>query len=247
MHSQKWEVAAACFQHLELVLDLASRSTVPPGPNAHARQPPGFMVLHDLLAGGHTMQAILHILLPGYQELAAVRPLTLEGAGAAAGGMGGVGGGNGTQLLTNGASGAAGGGLGGAGAGFGGFGAGAPFGGGADGSGAMMAGFGAAGAAAAAYVSPLLQPGEADVLPVKEAAVQAALRVLTAALRMDGAFLSALGRLYSHDRCVCAVVLHGQPPEPLHNFFSNEICFEVLVESNGGVTHTYRMLQVPPP
>lgn len=35
--AQKWEIAAACFQHIELVLELASRSNLPPG-KAH----PGF-------------------------------------------------------------------------------------------------------------------------------------------------------------------------------------------------------------
>ena len=47
--AQKWEIAAACFQHLELVLELAARSTTPPGATPAARQPPGYMVLHDIL------------------------------------------------------------------------------------------------------------------------------------------------------------------------------------------------------
>ena len=47
--AQKWEIAAACFQHLELVLELAARSTTPPGATPAARQPPGYMVLHDML------------------------------------------------------------------------------------------------------------------------------------------------------------------------------------------------------
>ena len=38
------------------------------------------------------------------------------------------------------------------------------------------------------------------VQPVKEAAVVSGLRVVTAALRMDGAFLATLARAHNHDR-----------------------------------------------
>jgi hypothetical protein len=44
-----------CFQHLELMMELAARSSLPAG-SPDTRQPPGWMVMHDVLGGGHTMQ-----------------------------------------------------------------------------------------------------------------------------------------------------------------------------------------------
>ena len=112
------------------------------------------------------MQAVLHILLPGHQDLAAVQTLSSTFGGVFGGGGDGDGGvlllqasgapGTPVQAAVNGLSGSAGGGGGGA--------------------------------------------GEAAVQPVKEAAVVSALRVLTAALRMDSAFLSSLARAHGHDR-----------------------------------------------
>ncbi len=60
---------------------------------------------------------------------------------------------------------------------------------------------GGSGASAASYQLPPLLSVDETVQPVKEAAVVSALRVVTAALRMDGAFLATLARAHGHDRC----------------------------------------------
>ncbi|KAG2438910.1 hypothetical protein HYH02_010705 [Chlamydomonas schloesseri] len=70
--AQKWEVAAAAFAHLEQVVQLASRPGLPPPLPASeaaatgAKQPPGYLVMHDLLGGGPAYAALLHVLSPGY-------------------------------------------------------------------------------------------------------------------------------------------------------------------------------------
>eukprot|EP00798_Chlamydomonas_sp_ICE-L_P006432 gene6432-3061_t len=71
--TQKWEIAAHCFQHLELMLELCARSSLPPHPDASARQPPGYVIMHDALGGGPVMQSLMHILSPGYADLMEVR------------------------------------------------------------------------------------------------------------------------------------------------------------------------------
>lgn len=53
--SQKWELAAAAFQHLEVVLELAGRCGAGPG-GLGERQAPGWAVMHDLLGSGPTLQ-----------------------------------------------------------------------------------------------------------------------------------------------------------------------------------------------
>ena len=111
------------------------------------------------------MQAVLHILLPGHQDLAAVQGLSSTFGGVFGGGSDG----EGSVLLLQ-ASGVPG----------------TPVQAAANGSGTAGGGGGGA--------------GEAAVQPVKEAAVVSALRVLTAALRMDSAFLSSLARAHGHDR-----------------------------------------------
>ena len=56
--AQKWEVAAAAFTHLEQVLQLATRPGLPPPLPASeaaatgAKQPPGYLIMHDLLGEG---------------------------------------------------------------------------------------------------------------------------------------------------------------------------------------------------
>ncbi|PNW73920.1 hypothetical protein CHLRE_13g578100v5 [Chlamydomonas reinhardtii] len=70
--AQKWEVAAAAFTHLEQVLQLATRPGLPPPLPASeaaatgAKQPPGYLIMHDLLGGGPAYAALLHVLSPGY-------------------------------------------------------------------------------------------------------------------------------------------------------------------------------------
>ncbi|GFR52151.1 hypothetical protein Agub_g14666, partial [Astrephomene gubernaculifera] len=76
--SQKWEVAAAAFTHLEHVLDLATRGSLPPPlpageAAAAAKHPPGYLIMHDLLGGGPAYAALLHILSPGYASLTALQ------------------------------------------------------------------------------------------------------------------------------------------------------------------------------
>ncbi|KAG2487371.1 hypothetical protein HYH03_013942 [Edaphochlamys debaryana] len=81
--AQKWQLAAACFTHLEHVLDLATRGGLPPPlpPNEAAaapKQPPGYLIMHDLLGGGPAYAALLHILSPGYAALTALQSATDE-------------------------------------------------------------------------------------------------------------------------------------------------------------------------
>ena len=122
--------------------------------------------------GGPSLQALMHILQPGHQDLATVQPLLMlpyigpGGTGA---------GGDGTLMLL------------------------APGGGGGGGGAAGGGPGGGSGAAASYQLPPLLSVSEA-VQPVKEAAVVSALRVVTAALRMDAAFLATLARAHGHDR-----------------------------------------------
>ncbi|GAX76338.1 hypothetical protein CEUSTIGMA_g3784.t1 [Chlamydomonas eustigma] len=199
--AQKWEIAAVCFQHLELVLDLAARSGIQPAPSAGTnRQPPGYMVLHDMLGGGVIMQSLMHILQPGYQDLATVQPLpmvmVLGGSGSAEGSAGLM------PLLLQG-----------------------PGGSDATGNGGGYMAGGLGGASGTAGSTQVL--GEA-IQPVKEQAVISGLRVLTAALRMDLAFLSTLNRLYSHDRYQ---PLHQQLKSPKRlNPLMEYICYQDSVE-----------------
>lgn len=68
--AQKWQVAAAGFRHLTLMLEVLSYSGALPGPGmTSANQPPGVAVLADALSSGPVMQAVLHVLLPGYSDL----------------------------------------------------------------------------------------------------------------------------------------------------------------------------------
>ncbi|GLC49201.1 hypothetical protein PLESTB_000193200 [Pleodorina starrii] len=80
---QKWEVAAAAFTHLEHVLDLSTRGSLPPPQPANEaaanpKCPPGYLIMHDLLGGGPAFAALLHILSPGYTSLTALQSQTDE-------------------------------------------------------------------------------------------------------------------------------------------------------------------------
>ena len=138
---------------------------------------------HPSAGGGPSLQALLHILLPGHQDLATVQPLLMLAGGGGGGAVGGPAdgvsnGGAGMQLLLQG-------GVGGGG------GTGGPAGGG--GTFVLPGGAGSTAFPTHSVVSEAVQP-------VKEAAVVSGLRVVTAALRMDGAFLATLARAHNHDR-----------------------------------------------
>ncbi|GIL51286.1 hypothetical protein Vafri_7316 [Volvox africanus] len=80
---QKWEVAAAAFTHLQHVLELVTRGSLPPPQPANEaaanpKCPPGYLIMHDLLGGGPAYAALMHILFPGYASLTALQNQTDE-------------------------------------------------------------------------------------------------------------------------------------------------------------------------
>ena len=65
---QKWQLAQAAFEHCQLVIG-ALETSPPLSQDVLARPPPGLVVCESVLSGGAALQAILHVLGHGEEEL----------------------------------------------------------------------------------------------------------------------------------------------------------------------------------
>ncbi|KAL3148728.1 hypothetical protein ABBQ38_014140 [Trebouxia sp. C0009 RCD-2024] len=67
--TQKWDLFAACLQHLQLVIAALQPGMVPSSQaNGHSAPPPGLSVMLDLLRDGAALRAVMHLVDEGVEH-----------------------------------------------------------------------------------------------------------------------------------------------------------------------------------